>query len=293
MAERSNADDATIEGGAMGRDGSFNRKGDELLPGTLARRYGIAASSRLMRDLLIARALWREEDLRALCRHSRTVGLLRAHAHLIDRRAYRGLPFPGTRETVVQEYDLKTSHPGEAESAHVAASVSAKALKWTLDGLDINPRDFSFIDVGSGNGVAVLGAARRPFRKAIGVELAREVHEAALSNLAWARENWALAAAEIEFRNESALATRLPDMPCVVFLYSPFGPIVMQEFIERLIESHRECPRPIIVLYLHAVYRELFERPEFVPLPLKFTQRMLLHLVGPVTVRSYWLVGNR
>ena len=213
--------------------------------------------------------------------------MMRLHAALIDRRAYAGLPHPFLTETVVQDLDLKASNAAEASDAHVCASVSAKVLDWALDGLAIDPRDYSFIDIGSGCGVAVLRAASRPFQRAIGVELAREMHELALANAEWANRHWPIAAGAIELHNESALNTVLPDSPCVVFLYSPFGESVMQSFIERVIASWRQNPRPMIVLYLHAVHDDLFQRREFVPLPLQQPERLYLALLGPVAVKAY------
>ena len=44
---------------------------------------------------------------------------------------------------------------------------------------------------------------------------------------------------------------------------------------------------PMIVLYLHAVHDDLFQRREFVPLPPKQPERLYLALLGPVVVKAY------
>src|SRR6184192_3703762 len=52
-----------------------------------------------------------------------------------------------------------------------------------LGALSIDPTQFTFIDIGSGKGRALLMAADYPFRRIIGIELLPELHHVALDNL--------------------------------------------------------------------------------------------------------------
>lgn len=91
--------------------------------------------------------------------------------------------------------------------------------------------EFSFVDVGSGKGRAVLLASRLPFRQCVGIEFSRALHETATRNLhRWPCET---AAAGVTFLWGDALETRMPDGPLVIFLNNPFNAELMGRFAAR------------------------------------------------------------
>jgi methylase of polypeptide subunit release factors len=49
--------------------------------------------------------------------------------------------------------------------------------------LDVEHKDFTFIDLGSGKGRALVLALSYPFRRVVGVEFALELHRVAEANL--------------------------------------------------------------------------------------------------------------
>ena len=106
---------------------------------------------------------------------------------------------------------------------------------------------FTFIDLGSGKGRALLMAAAYPFRRIIGVEVQAELHAVAEENLARFRENGAqidvqsicLDAREFEF----------PPDPLIVYLFNPFPDYVLAAVIENLRSSLARHPRPLYVVY--------------------------------------------
>jgi hypothetical protein len=55
-------------------------------------------------------------------------------------------------------------------------------IKKAILRLDIDPREFSFIDYGSGKGKAMLMAADLPFKSIVGVEYAKRLYEIAVQN---------------------------------------------------------------------------------------------------------------
>jgi cyclopropane fatty-acyl-phospholipid synthase-like methyltransferase len=60
-------------------------------------------------------------------------------------------------------------------------------LSRALDRLQLDPRDFVFVDLGSGKGRVILRAATRPFRRVEGVEFSEPLHRVALRNIDNAR----------------------------------------------------------------------------------------------------------
>jgi predicted RNA methylase len=109
--------------------------------------------------------------------------------------------------------------------------------------LSIRHEDFTFIDFGSGKGRALLLASDFPFRKLIGIEFARELHEAAATNLRNRTSVQLLCMDVVEFE--------FPQDPLVVFLYNPFGPEIISQVAHRLYRSFAANRRPVYVLYLN------------------------------------------
>jgi SAM-dependent methyltransferase len=90
--------------------------------------------------------------------------------------------------------------------------------------------EFSFIDVGAGMGRAMLLAAELPFRQVVGVELNPTLARIARKNLAvWRASGRARAPMRLVCRD--AAEFRLPEGPCLAFLFNPFGAPVMRRVL--------------------------------------------------------------
>jgi SAM-dependent methyltransferase len=107
--------------------------------------------------------------------------------------------------------------------------------------------DFTFIDLGSGKGRALLLATDYHFRHIIGVEIQPELHAIAEQNLDKFRENdrevdvqsFCLDAREFQF----------PPDPLVVYLFNPFPDYVLAAVMANLEKSLVRHPRPLYVIY--------------------------------------------
>jgi SAM-dependent methyltransferase len=91
--------------------------------------------------------------------------------------------------------------------------------------------EFVFVDIGCGKGRGLIYAAQREFRKIIGIELSPE-----LARIAVANAN-KLGDARIKIVCDDALKAKLPDAPCVFFLYAPFKPVEMYRTLAAKIEA--------------------------------------------------------
>lgn len=124
--------------------------------------------------------------------------------------------------------------------------------------LPIRHEDFTFVDIGSGKGKALLLASRYPFRKIRGVEFSQALHRAACRNVSVFRDE-GQACADIEPICMDATRYELPAEACLLFLYNPFEAAVMRPFVERLARSLAAAPRPTVILYLNPTEAALFD----------------------------------
>jgi hypothetical protein len=138
--------------------------------------------------------------------------------------------------------------------SHIASD--PKLFAEIINGLEIDFPAFTFIDLGSGKGRAIMMAAAYPFRRIIGVEFAAELHRAAETNVATVRNR--LPNSRIELIHADAAAYQLPNEPLIIFLFNPFSSIVVRRVAERVIASWRASPRPIYVLYMFPTYLSAF-----------------------------------
>ena len=114
--------------------------------------------------------------------------------------------------------------------------------------LEIEYARFTFVDIGSGKGRALLLAAEYPFRRIIGIELLRELHEIAAGNVAHD--------ARIELICGDAVAFAFPPEPLVVYFFNPLPEAGLREVVRHLEGSVREFPRPVYVIYINPVYEQ-------------------------------------
>jgi SAM-dependent methyltransferase len=107
--------------------------------------------------------------------------------------------------------------------------------------------DDVFVDIGSGMGRAVLMAARRPFRRVIGVEQSPRLNQVAQGIVD--RNRHRLACQHIELVTVDTLEWEIPDDLTVVYLYCPFPEQTFSKLVERLVASIERSPRPLRLIY--------------------------------------------
>lgn len=107
---------------------------------------------------------------------------------------------------------------------------------------------FTFIDLGSGKGRALLMASDYPFRRIVGVELLPELHQATLDNLR-RYKNESQKCFALEAICGDANEFLFPDEPTILYLFNPFPESGLRRVIANLEASLRAHPRPVYVLY--------------------------------------------
>jgi SAM-dependent methyltransferase len=114
---------------------------------------------------------------------------------------------------------------------------------------------FTFIDIGSGKGRALLLAAEYGFRRIIGIELIPELDGIARENVRAFRQRGGNA--DIELVCGDATTFRLPAEPLVVFLFNPLPEPALRTFLQNLENSLRQNPRPLLVVYANPILEQI------------------------------------
>jgi SAM-dependent methyltransferase len=158
--------------------------------------------------------------------------------------------------------------------------VSYSLLTKLLSALPVNGRNHLF-DYGCGKGRALCVAAHAGFKKVSGVDFSPEFCSKALQNL----ESTARRIHSFSYQVQQGRAenTELPDDVDCVFLFNPFDETTLNQVLAKVKESNRRQPRPIHLIYVNPLYRNLLARHGFVEL---YHTREMVYLEGILAVSN-------
>lgn len=156
---------------------------------------------------------------------------------------------------------LEIDSPNVAEGVQYEP-VSEFYLRRMLRAVRIPPDTYAFVDLGSGKGRALLIAAEYPFKRLIGIDFSRELHEIAQENVARFRARTG-STRTFELHVGDAVAFEFPPEPIALHLFNPFGESVLQQVVQRLGASLREVPRDVFVLYKNPQHRRILDEAPF------------------------------
>jgi len=128
-----------------------------------------------------------------------------------------------------------------------------------LASLPIDFREFTFIDVGSGKGRALLLAANYPFRRILGVELLPALHRIAQENIRKFKSD-SQRCFDIEAICQDARAFTFPPEATVLYLFNPLPEAGLVEMLRNLEASLRQHPRSVFVLYHNPLLEPVIDK---------------------------------
>jgi SAM-dependent methyltransferase len=142
--------------------------------------------------------------------------------------------------------DRLTVAAGDRSEGNLYVAEPIDVARWWRRTLPERLDEYTFVDMGSGKGRMLFFAVEQGFGKAVGVEFARELHEAAEANRARSR----LPGTErVELVHGDAGAYEFPTDPLVVHFNNPFHEGVMRRVIDQLGASYSRRARPVICIY--------------------------------------------
>lgn len=119
----------------------------------------------------------------------------------------------------------------------------------------------TFVDYGCGKGRALFVAEQCGFTQLIGVDIAKELIDAAKENLiGYTRKH---PHSQFEFVFSDATTYAIPKEACVFYFFNPFGESVLMQVVENIKASVKKYPRDIVCLYLNPKYKQAFEKNGF------------------------------
>jgi SAM-dependent methyltransferase len=119
--------------------------------------------------------------------------------------------------------------------------------------------EFTFVDLGSGKGRALLMASDYPFRRILGIEFLSALHHAAKKNIGeYSSERQRCK--QIESVCMDARDFEFPSGPLVVYMFNSFPEPVFAEVLENLRRSIEQIPRPVYVAYRYLEFESLLQR---------------------------------
>jgi len=159
---------------------------------------------------------------------------------------------------IIQPWDLDIPD-GCLGQAVQYDTASVDVVNTLLACLAIDYRDYTFVDLGSGKGRALLLASRFPFRQIIGVELSSELHQAASVNIRRFRAAWQRCS-NILAICENATTFTFPPENTVLYLFNPFGAQTLRVVVAHLLLSLTSAPRRVYIIYVKPSHKGVLEQ---------------------------------
>ncbi|HKW19311.1 MAG TPA: class I SAM-dependent methyltransferase [Terriglobales bacterium] len=129
-----------------------------------------------------------------------------------------------------------------------------------MSALALDFREYTFIDVGSGKGRALLLAAEYGFRRIIGIELLPELDRIARANVKKLLDGKGKAnQANIELVRSDATEFPFPPEPTIVFLFNPLPASKLRALFRNIEESICRNPRSLYIAYANPVLGHVIE----------------------------------
>jgi hypothetical protein len=183
-----------------------------------------------------------------LFRDYRASKSLRHEYYVSDFDRQHGIDTGGEFEGWTYLSDLDIPSPNWIDCNDYTA-IEPIRFEQVMTSLDIVFENFTFIDFGSGKGLALLLASEYPFRRIIGLEFAPALHKAAEANIL--RYNSATQrCSSITPLNLDFVNYTLPPEPSVLFFFRPSGVRVLSEVVEKIGQSVRSHSRPLYIAYV-------------------------------------------
>jgi SAM-dependent methyltransferase len=157
---------------------------------------------------------------------------------LADRILDRGL------ETSDSAAEPEHDHPDRVAYHPSPWYVLPRALRY----LRVSDQDV-FVDFGCGKGRVVHQAAKRPFRRVVGVEISPSLAEVARNGLTAKRHQHRCRDVEIVVADVGEF--EVPDDLTIGYLYHPFQDETFERLVRAIIDSLDRNPRRIRLIYFH------------------------------------------
>lgn len=178
-------------------------------------------------------------------------------------RAAEDLWFDRTRHVSTTGCEAKPEASrivGPRADSKIYGAARATNVRAALGDLPVKDlASYTFLDMGSGKGRALFIAAEYPFRRILGVEYDRAMHQVAQRNIATFRHA-GRRCHSIESIHANAAEYQFPDGDLVLHLFNPFGPEILGAMLRNLQAAITRQPRSVFLLMLWPEHADIVVR---------------------------------
>jgi SAM-dependent methyltransferase len=153
---------------------------------------------------------------------------------------------------------MQLTHPENLIHANPYLASQPEDIRSVFKNLDIDVREYCFVDYGCGKGRVMAEAVRYPFKSVTGIDFAKELCEACEANLERVRVTWRCG--QVKILNTDATEFDLPNEPCVVYIYNSFRGPVLAAALERIRNSVENFPRHVRIAYVTPMLPGFFQQ---------------------------------
>ncbi len=153
-----------------------------------------------------------------------------------------------TRTSDVRPIDLEEVIGGDARHSSTHMPTPQEHFDQMVASLPVSRDELVFVDVGSGMGRVVLYASTLGFKRVIGVEFSRRLHEVAVRNVQVFRRAHP-EMLPVELVCADALTLELPRQDTLLYFHQPFDRETFERFMEHLARSLEAAPRSVLLVY--------------------------------------------
>ncbi len=118
-----------------------------------------------------------------------------------------------------------------------------------------------FLDIGCGKGRALCVAAHHGCKKLTGIDLSKELCNAAKKNLALTKKT--ISGIDSVIINNDAFYFEIADDVDCIFLFNPFDETIMSGVVENILESLQAHPRKVSIIYVNPLHKEYLINARF------------------------------
>ena len=142
------------------------------------------------------------------------------------------------------------------EHAELYQGANYFLLEKVFDHLQTIEANQNILDYGCGKGRVLAVAAYFGFRKITGVEFAKELCEVARKNIIPVQQKFPEKIFNVIHAN--AVDHKIEYDTNVFFFFNPFDEVVMLAVVKNILQSLKDNPREVYVVYINPVHKEIF-----------------------------------
>lgn len=210
--------------------------------------------------------------------------LLLVHKLGPDRSIER-LCFVGTSKTVPLSI-LRVPHRLR-RTGHDYRPTPRLVFKWAMAAVPEDLARHAFVDYGAGRGRVLLMASHYPFEKITGAEIAAELYDDCLLNIAQYPRSL-MKCRDVGCEHLSAMRLEEPDQETVFYLNNPFTRVMLERVVDKIVRSYKQNPRRTYVICIDIDEHPLFEDTGiFHEIAIPWRQRLKLAAFSPYSIAIY------